>query len=219
MILNPVWACCPATFLNRHGRASPGHPRLLFSAVSIARRGCPAQGRTHRNRLKSIPLTLYLSSAGVQKGKAGEDAAVLDDLGHIGALLEAVWARAADVNVDAPGVFGRVRLDEHPEYDQRDRQDGQTHRYIPSGPRMIAAIPVRETSMSPSGSIKLMNCSILSVAPVISNTKLSVVASITRARNASANRRASTRFSPLPLTLTIASSRSMALPASVISTT
>src|SRR5262245_58812835 len=160
-----------------------------------------------------------LKSAGVQQAKAGEDAAVLDDLGHIRALREAVGARAAEINAGAPGVFGRVRIDEYPEYDQRDRQDGQTHRYIPSGPRMMAAIPVRETSTSPSGSIKLTNCSILSVAPVISNTKLSVVASITRARNASANRKASTRFSPLPFTLTIASSRSMAFPASVISTT
>ena len=56
------------------------------------------------------------------------------------------------------------------------------------------------------------SCSILSLAPVISNTKLSVVASITRARKASASRSASTRCSPLPRTLTIASSRSIARP-------
>ena len=47
--------------------------------------------------------------------------------------------------------------------------------YIPSGPRMMAAMPVRATSTRPSGSISAMNCSILSLAPVISNTKLSVV--------------------------------------------
>src|SRR5215510_445558 len=179
----------------------------------------PGTRPARRNSSHSVALTLDLQSAGIQQGKAGENAAVLDDLGHIGALLEAVDPRAADVNADTPGVFRRVGLDEYPEDDQRDRQDGETHRYIPSGPRMIAAIPVRETSTSPSGSIKLTNCSILSVAPVISNTKLSVVASITRARNASASRRASTRFSPLPLTFTIASSRSIAFPARVMSTT
>ena len=35
-------------------------------------------------------------------------------------------------------------------------------------------MPVRETSTSPSGSIRLMKLSIFSLAPVISNTKLSV---------------------------------------------
>ncbi len=65
--------------------------------------------------------------------------------------------------------------------------------YIASGPRPIATTPVRETSTSPSGSISSTNWSILSLLPVISNTKLSVVASITRARKASASRNASTR--------------------------
>ena len=48
---------------------------------------------------------------------------------------------------------------------------------------------------------------------------LSVVASITRARNASDRRSASMRLSPVLLTLTMASSRSMERPVSVISTT
>jgi hypothetical protein len=30
-------------------------------------------------------------------------------------------------------------------------------RYIPSGPRAMAATPVRDTSTSPSGTIKVMN--------------------------------------------------------------
>jgi hypothetical protein len=55
--------------------------------------------------------------------------------------------------------------------------------------------------------------------PVISNTKLSVVASITRARNASASRSASTRWSPPPRTFTMASSRSIERPVIVMSTT
>ena len=83
----------------------------------------------------------------------------------------------------------------------------------------MATTPVRETSTRPSGSIRAMKLSIFSVAPVISNTKLSVEASITRARKASARRRASTRFSPLPRTLTMASSRWIAGPATVMSMT
>ena len=47
---------------------------------------------------------------------------------------------------------------------------------------------------------QLPKLSILSLAPVISNTKLSLVASMTRARNASASRNASMRCSPLPRT-------------------
>jgi len=65
--------------------------------------------------------------------------------------------------------------------------------YIPSGPRLMATTPVRETSIRPSGSIRLTKLSILSEAPVISNTKLSLVASTTRARKASARRSASMR--------------------------
>src|SRR3974377_1456535 len=52
--------------------------------------------------------------------------------------------------------------------------------HIPSGPRAIATMPVRDTSTRPSGSIRLMNWSTFSEPPVISNTKLSVVASVTR---------------------------------------
>src|SRR5207302_8245388 len=63
--------------------------------------------------------------------------------------------------------------------------------HIASGPRDIATIPVRATSTSPRGSISSTNWSILSGLPVISNTKLSVVASITRARKASPRRSAS----------------------------
>src|SRR4029077_9439420 len=60
--------------------------------------------------------------------------------------------------------------------------------HMPSGPRAIATTPVRDTSTKPTGSIRLMKLSIFSEAPVISNTKCSVVASMTRARNASASR-------------------------------
>ena len=83
--------------------------------------------------------------------------------------------------------------------------------YIPSGPRLIAATPVRHTSTRPSGFMIAMNCSILDIRPVISKMKCSVLASITWARKASARRSASTRDSPVPLTLTIASSRSSGL--------
>ncbi len=84
----------------------------------------------------------------------------------------------------------------------------------------MATIPVRDTSTRPSGSISSTNWSILSLLPVISNTKLSVEASITRARNASASRIASMRGSPMPRTLTIASSRSIERPpVSVMSST
>ena len=47
-------------------------------------------------------------------------------------------------------------------------------------PRAIAATPVRETSARPSGRISSRKASSLSVAPVSSKIKLSVVASITR---------------------------------------
>jgi hypothetical protein len=46
----------------------------------------------------------------------------------------------------------------------------------------MAATPVRETSTRPSGRIRSMNWLILAELPVISNTKLSTVASITRAK-------------------------------------
>src|SRR5262245_2168773 len=99
------------------------------------------------------------------------------------------------------------------------RQRKSSAPYIPSGPRPIATTPVRATSTKPIGSIRLMKLSILSVPPVISKTKLSVVASITRARKASASRSASMRDSPLLRTLTMASSRWSAGPATVMSMT
>ena len=49
-------------------------------------------------------------------------------------------------------------------------------------PRAIAAMPVRETSASPSSIMIEMNCSILELRPVISNTKCSIEASMTLAR-------------------------------------
>ena len=86
-------------------------------------------------------------------------------------------------------------------------------------PRAKAAMPVRATTATPS-TIKIeMNCSILELRPVISNTKCSVEASITLARKISARRNASMRFSPLPTTLISASSRSNASPPTVRSTT
>src|SRR5258708_5408488 len=97
---------------------------------------------------------------------------------------------------------------------------GNHHRlHIPSVPPALAPMPVRAPSTRPSGSIRLMNWSTFSDPPVISNTKLSVVASMTRARNASESLSASTRLSPLPRTFTMASSRSIAGPAMVMSTT
>src|SRR3984885_10347336 len=71
--------------------------------------------------------------------------------------------------------------------------------HIPSAPRPIAATPVRDTSTRPSGRIRSMNWLILAELPEISNTKLSVVASITRARKASARGSDSTRWSAAPL--------------------
>jgi len=60
-----------------------------------------------------------------------------------------------------------------------------------------------------------MNALSLSLEPVISNTKLSVVESTTRARKMSARRRLSIRASPLPATLISAISRSTKGPSSV----
>src|SRR5262245_46047504 len=167
--------------------------------------------------LPALPLDLQPS--GVKQREADDHAAVLDDLGHLRILREAIRLRTDEIDIDAARILERIGLQENAQHNERNRQDRQSHRYIPSGPRMMAAIPVRATSTRPSGSISVMNCSILSLAPAISNTKPSVVASITPARKASASRKASTRLSPFPFTLTIASSRSIASPASVISTT
>ena len=72
--------------------------------------------------------------------------------------------------------------------------------YIPSLPRLIAAIPVRDTSESPTAVMRLMKRSISSVAPVSSNTNEESVASSVRAPKAPASRSASTRGSPVPAT-------------------
>ena len=72
----------------------------------------------------------------------------------------------------------------------------------------MATTPVRDTSTSPKGSIRLMKAFNFSVDPVISKTKLSVVESTTRARKISARRRLSMRRSPVELTLMSANSRS-----------
>src|SRR6478672_526898 len=191
---------------------------------SVMSENCPARGASRSQLfpgqvppLFSVSLPLELQPAGVEQRETGQHAAVFDHLRQIGIRSKAIRADAG--KADAARILQRIRLEENAQDNERDRQDRESHRYIPSGPRMIAAMPVRATSTRPSGSIRLMNCSILSLAPVISNTKLSVVASITRARKASASRSASTRLSPLPLTLTMASSRSMASPASVMSTT
>src|SRR6185312_9737886 len=190
---------------------------------SVMSENCPARGASRSQLfpgqvppLFSVSLPLELQPAGVEQRETGQHAAVFDHLRQIGIRSKAIGT--AD-KAEAARILQRVRLEENAQDNERDRQDRESHRYIPSGPRMIAAMPVRATSTRPSGSIRLMNCSILSLAPVISNTKLSVVASITRARKASANRNASTRLSPFPLTFTMASSRSMALPEVVMSTT
>ena len=67
--------------------------------------------------------------------------------------------------------------------------------------------------------IRLMKVSTLSELPVTSKTNELVLASITLARNTSARRSASTRFSPVLLTLISASSRSMCGPSIVRSCT
>src|SRR6187401_738928 len=186
------------------------------AAVLLGRSG--SRGKSlGQSPLFSVPLPFDLQSSGIEECEPHCHAAVFDHFRHAGGLLEAIRAQAGKAN--AARALQHIGLQKNTESDERDRQDRQPHRYIPSGPRIMAAMPVRATSTRPSGSINAMNCSILSLAPVISNTKLSVVASITRARNASASRKASTRLSPFPFTLTIASSRSIALPASVMSTT
>src|SRR6266550_4474072 len=87
------------------------------------------------------------------------------------------------------------------------------------GPRAIATVPVRDTSTRPKGSISVMKALSFSLDPVISNTKLSVVESTTRARKISARRNDSIRASPLPATLISAISRSTEGPSSVKSCT
>ena len=57
----------------------------------------------------------------------------------------------------------------------------------PPAPRIMPTMPVRPTSTSPSSRISATKLSILSGAPVSSNTKLSVVVSTTLARNTSAS--------------------------------
>src|SRR5262249_52796220 len=54
---------------------------------------------------------------------------------------------------------------------RRGKPGEEDRRHIPSGPRPIATTPVRETSTKPSGIISATKLSILSLAPVISNTK------------------------------------------------
>src|ERR1700732_1267992 len=88
----------------------------------------------------------------------------------------------------------------------RRSKDPGARPHIGFGPRDMAATPVRDTSTRPIGRMRSMNWSILPTAPVSSNTKLSIEASITRARKASASRKASSRSVPLPTTLIIASS-------------
>ena len=81
-----------------------------------------------------------------------------------------------------------------------------------SEPRTMAATPVRAISDRPRGRINSAKASIFSGVPVSSKTKLSSVESTTRARKISAVLRASTRVSPVPLTLNRASSRLTAGP-------
>src|SRR5882724_9411953 len=83
----------------------------------------------------------------------------------------------------------------------------------------MATTPVRDTSTSPSGCIRLMKALSLALEPVISKTNDSIVLSTTRARKMSAMRRDSTRLLPVPRTLTSASSRSTWAPSSVRSLT
>src|SRR5215475_2288424 len=101
----------------------------------------------------------------------------------------------------------------------RDRRNERSLDHMPLEPRAMAAMPVRETSARPSSVMIEMNCSILELRPVISNTKCSVEASITLARKMPASRKASMRFSPVPTTLISASSRSNGSPTTVRSTT
>src|SRR5499427_3674059 len=121
-------------------------------------------------------------------------------------------------------LWQRLRSHSRTARDRRDKR-GRTRLsrlplgYMPLDPRAMAAMPVRETSARPSSVMIEMNCSILELRPVISNTKCSVEASITLARKMPASRKASIRFSPVPATLISASSRSKGSPATVRSTT
>ena len=66
--------------------------------------------------------------------------------------------------------------------------------YMPCGPRFIAAMPVRQTSIRPSGFMIATNWSIFDDLPVISKMKCSIVASTTLAWKASARRSVSARL-------------------------
>src|SRR5262245_32730563 len=89
---------------------------------------------------------LDLHPAGIKQHEADGDAAIFDDLRHLRVLRKAIRLRPHEADIDAARILQRVRLQKNTESDERDRQDRQPHRYIPSGPRMIAAMPVRATS-------------------------------------------------------------------------
>ena len=103
-------------------------------------------------------------------------------------------------SVVAPGLMPDIQVFERhmPDVEGRDKPGQNVRNYIPSAPRVIATMPLRETSISPTGSRAAIQRSILSVEPLISKTKLSVVSSTTRASKSLAMRNASARWSPLP---------------------
>src|SRR5258708_20234748 len=51
---------------------------------------------------------------------------------------------------------------------RRDKSGGEDWRHMPSGPRPIATMPVRQTSTTPSGISPATKLSIFSLAPLIS---------------------------------------------------
>ena len=148
--------------------------------------------RQHRRRnVDGIDLGAH------QRRFAGQHAVAAADIGHPPALLHAEHGQRG------AGAFVAVVMSVVERGDRGiearaaavacSTSPAPAWIHIPSGPRPIAATPVRDTSTRPSGRIRSMNWLILAELPVISNTKLSVVASMTRARNASASRSASTR--------------------------
>src|SRR5262249_26983541 len=133
-----------------------------------------------------------LAAGDAAEHRAKANAADLDDLRDRRPFGKTDPAHRVEHPTGANAVDGEF-AQEKAEQQNRQACAQIDHGSTPSGPRPIATTPVRETSTSPSGSIKAMNCSILSLEPVISKMKLSVPASMVRARKASATRSASSR--------------------------
>ena len=132
------------------------------------------------------------TSAPILRGLASQYAVAITDIGELAqprCTSSMIQRRAGAQIAVVMAVVDRGRPPRNP--DRSAAVDYNTSRapalvhILSSIAPSIAATPVRDTSTRPSGRIRSMNWLILAELPVISNTKLSVVASITRARNAS----------------------------------